>query len=52
MQPNTIPEIDESLPKSQRFKWKVRDNQEVGRWKKSEHEAFLKGTLLTSITSL
>lgn len=37
--PSIVPE------KQQTFKCKVRDDQEVGRWKKSEHEAFLKGKL-------
>ena len=30
-------------PNMHRYKCKVRDNQEVGRWKKSEHENFIKG---------
>lgn len=43
MQPSNIPEKHHGYAKQQNYKCKVRDNQEVGRWKKSEHEAFLKG---------
>ena len=32
-----------NISSKRHFKCKVRDNQEVGRWRKSEHEDFLKG---------
>jgi len=43
MLPTEIPETQNAQLKSQRFKCKVREDQEVGRWKKSEHENFIKG---------
>ena len=45
MQPSSMADKPKSPKKTQQFKCKVRDNQEVGRWKKSEHEDFLKGNL-------
>lgn len=46
MQPSTDSEKSRCSAKQQHFKCKVRDNQEVGRWKKSEHEDFIKGESL------
>ena len=43
MIPEEIAEKAIDSPNSHRYKCKVRDNQEVGRWKKSEHENFIKG---------
>lgn len=43
MLPSNIAESESSQAKQQKFKCKVRDDQEVGRWKKEEHENFLKG---------
>lgn len=43
MQSYNSTERDDTLSGEQQYKCKVRDNQEVGRWKKSEHDAFLKG---------
>lgn len=42
------PEKDKEESPTHRYKCKVRDNQEVGRWKKSEHENFIKGELYAS----
>ncbi|CAI2385096.1 unnamed protein product [Moneuplotes crassus] len=43
MQPSTDSEKSRDSSKQQQFKCKVRENQEVGRWKKSEHDDFIKG---------
>lgn len=43
MSADQIPENDGDSESEHRYKCKVRDNQEVGRWKKSEHENFIKG---------
>jgi hypothetical protein len=42
---NNLPETLQNQSKNHRFKCKVRDDQEVGRWKKEEHENFIKGKL-------
>ncbi|CAI2384607.1 unnamed protein product [Moneuplotes crassus] len=43
MHPSSDSERSGDSPKQHNFKCKVRDNQEVGRWKKSEHEDFIRG---------
>eukprot|EP00343_Euplotes_focardii_P009339 CAMPEP_0205824308 /NCGR_PEP_ID=MMETSP0206-20130828/20320_1 /ASSEMBLY_ACC=CAM_ASM_000279 /TAXON_ID=36767 /ORGANISM="Euplotes focardii, Strain TN1" /LENGTH=321 /DNA_ID=CAMNT_0053122309 /DNA_START=11 /DNA_END=976 /DNA_ORIENTATION=+ len=46
MQSSPMADKPKSSKKQQHFKCKVRDDQEVGRWKKSEHQDFLKGLSL------
>lgn len=43
MQQSNIVDRDTLSQTKNRFKCKVRDDQEVGRWKKEEHENFIKG---------
>lgn len=50
MHPSTNSNKSHSSAKQHSFKCKVRENQEVGRWKKSEHEDFIRGKFNREIT--
>ena len=43
METDNIAESQNAQSKQHKFKCKVREDQEVGRWKKEEHENFIKG---------